>query len=141
MAYDGGKRLLLYALVKGLGDAVRLNDQSAAERYRRRLRLASEQFAADDPVQGILERLLSISGLWVEAAATICRKRVRERAGSVAVRSAILDTGPLVVKFPFFCETNPMCAGRPARSRGRSLSPSRSSGAPGKAGAVPAKRT
>ena len=33
MAYDSGKRLLLYALVKGLGDAVRRNDQSAAERY------------------------------------------------------------------------------------------------------------
>jgi hypothetical protein len=30
MAYDSGKRLLLYALVKGLGDAVRRNDQSAA---------------------------------------------------------------------------------------------------------------
>jgi hypothetical protein len=38
MAYDSGKRLLLYALVKGLGDAVRRNDQSAAKRYRRRLR-------------------------------------------------------------------------------------------------------
>jgi len=32
MAYDNGKRLLLYALVKGLGDAVRRNDQSAAKR-------------------------------------------------------------------------------------------------------------
>jgi hypothetical protein len=41
MAYDSGKRLLLYALVKGLGDAVRRNDQSAAKRYRRRLRLAT----------------------------------------------------------------------------------------------------
>lgn len=49
MAYDSGKRLLLYALVKGLGDAVRRNDQSAAKRYRRRLRLATEQIAADDP--------------------------------------------------------------------------------------------
>jgi hypothetical protein len=46
MAYDSGKRLLLYALVKGLGDAVRRNDQSAARRYRRRLRLATEQIAA-----------------------------------------------------------------------------------------------
>ena len=26
MAYDSGKRLLLYALVKGLGDAARRND-------------------------------------------------------------------------------------------------------------------
>ena len=32
MAYDNGKRLLLYALVKGLGDAVRRNVQSAAKR-------------------------------------------------------------------------------------------------------------
>jgi hypothetical protein len=42
MAYDSGKRLLLYAPVKGLGDAVRRNDPSAAKRYRRRLRLATE---------------------------------------------------------------------------------------------------
>jgi hypothetical protein len=51
MAHDSGKRLLLYALVKGLGDAARRNDQSAAKRYHRRLRLASEQIASDDPVQ------------------------------------------------------------------------------------------
>src|SRR4029077_8999921 len=67
MAYDGGKRLLLYALVKGLGDAVRRNDQSAAKRYRRRLRLATEQIAADDPVQDALKKLLLISGRWVVA--------------------------------------------------------------------------
>jgi hypothetical protein len=65
MAYDNGKRLLLYALVKGLGDAVRRNDQSAAKRYRQRLRLATEQIAADDPVQDALEKLLLISGRWV----------------------------------------------------------------------------
>jgi hypothetical protein len=67
MAYDSGKRLLLYALVKGLGDAVRRNDQSAAKRYRRRLRLATEQIAADDPVQDALKKLLLISGQWVAA--------------------------------------------------------------------------
>ena len=67
MAYDSGKRLLLYALVKGLGDAVRRNDQSAAKRYRRRLRLATEQIAADDPVQDALKKLLLISGQWVVA--------------------------------------------------------------------------
>ena len=67
MAYDNGKRLLLYALVKGLGDAVRRNDQSAAGRYRRRLRLATEQIAADDPVQDALKKLLLISGQWVVA--------------------------------------------------------------------------
>ena len=69
MAYDSGKRLLLYALVKGLGDAARRNDQSAAKRYRRRLRLAAEQIAADDPVQDALKKLLLISGQWVVAPA------------------------------------------------------------------------
>jgi hypothetical protein len=67
MAYDSGKRLLLYALVKGLGDAVHRNDQSAARRYRRRLRLATEQIAADDPIQDALKKLLLISGRWVVA--------------------------------------------------------------------------
>jgi hypothetical protein len=67
MAYDSGKRLLLYALVKGLGDAARRNDQSAAKRYHRRLRLATEQIAADDPVQDALKKLLLISGQWVVA--------------------------------------------------------------------------
>jgi hypothetical protein len=56
-------------LVKGLGEAVRRNDQSAAERYRGRLRLAAEQIAADDPVRDALGRLLLISGLWIAAAA------------------------------------------------------------------------
>ena len=51
MAHGSGNRLLLRALVKGLGEAVRRNDQSAAERYRGRLRLAAEQIAADDPVR------------------------------------------------------------------------------------------
>ena len=69
MAYVGGNRLLLRALVKGLADAVRRDDPSAAERYRRRLRLAAEQIAADDPVHDVLERLLHISGQWVDAAA------------------------------------------------------------------------
>jgi hypothetical protein len=69
MAHGSGNRLLLRALVKGLGEAVRRNDQSAAERYRRRLRLAAEQIAADDPVRDALGRLLLISGLWIAAAA------------------------------------------------------------------------
>ena len=73
MAYDSGKRLLLYALVKGLGDAVRRNDQSAAKRYRRRLRLATEQIAADDQVQDALKKLLLISGRWVVAETFLSR--------------------------------------------------------------------
>ena len=69
MAHGSGKRLLLSALVKGLGDAVGRNDQSAAERYRGRLRLAAEQIAADDPVRDALGRLLLLSSLWIAAAA------------------------------------------------------------------------
>jgi hypothetical protein len=69
MAHGSGKRLLLSALVKGLGEAVRCNDQSAAERYRGRLRLAAEQIAADDPVRDALGRLLLLSSLWIGAAA------------------------------------------------------------------------
>jgi len=59
------RRLLLYALVKGLGDAVRRNDGSAAERYRGRLRLVAEQFDANPPIREALEKLLSVSGLWL----------------------------------------------------------------------------
>ena len=47
MAYDSGKRLLLYVLVKGLGEAVRRNDQSAARRY-----LVGDR---DEPKQQMLE--------------------------------------------------------------------------------------
>ena len=79
MAYDSGKRLLLYALVKGLGDAVRRNDQSAARRYRRRLRLATEQIAADDPVQDALKKLLLISGRWVVAPVVTLSPKGSER--------------------------------------------------------------
>ena len=69
MAYDSGNRLLLCTLVKGLGDAVRRDDPSAAQRYRRRLRLATEQISADVPVHDVFERLLYTSGQWVAAAA------------------------------------------------------------------------
>jgi hypothetical protein len=62
MAHGSNKRLLLSALVKGLGDAVRRNDQSAAERYRGRLRLAAEQIAADDPVRDALGRFMILGG-------------------------------------------------------------------------------
>ena len=61
MAHGSGKRLLLSALVKGLGDAVRRNDQSAAERYRGRLRLAAEQIAADDPVTRLVAAQTGLS--------------------------------------------------------------------------------
>jgi hypothetical protein len=68
MAYNSGRQLLLVVLLKGLADATRRNDRSTAERYRRRLRLAAEQIAADVPVQDALKRVLLVSGLWIEAA-------------------------------------------------------------------------
>ena len=74
MAYDSGNRLLLCTLVKGLGDAVRRDDPSAAQRYRRRLRLATEQISADVPVHDVFERLLYTSGQWVAAAERSCRR-------------------------------------------------------------------
>jgi hypothetical protein len=61
-------RLLLNVLLKGLADAVRRNDRSTAERYRRRLRLIAEQIAADESVQDALKRVLLVSGIWAEAA-------------------------------------------------------------------------
>jgi hypothetical protein len=67
MEYNSGKRLLLNVLLKGLADAIRRNDRSTAERYRRRLRLIAEQIGADEPVQDALKKLLLVSGLWVEA--------------------------------------------------------------------------
>ena len=67
MASDSGKRLLLNVLLKGLADATRRNDRSTAERYRRRLRLSTEQ-VADEPIQDALKRVLLVSGLWIEAA-------------------------------------------------------------------------
>jgi len=68
MAYDSRKGLLLNVLLRGLADAVRRNDLRAAERYSQRLRLSAEQLAADELVQNAVEKLLSASGLWIEAA-------------------------------------------------------------------------
>jgi len=59
-----GRRLLLHALVKGLGDAVRHNDRSIADRYRRRLRLIAEEFDANPPVRDTLEQLLWATDQW-----------------------------------------------------------------------------
>jgi hypothetical protein len=59
-----GRRLPLYALVKGLGDAVRSNDKSVADRYRRRLRLIAGHFEANPPVRDTLERLFWATDRW-----------------------------------------------------------------------------
>jgi hypothetical protein len=57
-------RAIHAAFTRGRG---RANGQSGMQRYRRRLRLATEQIAADDPVQDALKKLLLISGRWVVA--------------------------------------------------------------------------
>ena len=67
MAYDSGKRILLNALLKGLADAIHRDDQSAAERYCERFRLATDETIADEPFQNARKELLLISGLWLEA--------------------------------------------------------------------------
>jgi hypothetical protein len=59
------RRLLLYALVKGLSDAVRYNDKSVGDRYRRRLRLIAKEFEANPLVRDTLERLLWASDQWL----------------------------------------------------------------------------
>jgi hypothetical protein len=60
------QRLLLQALLVGLGDAVRRNDESAADRYHRRLRMIARQHFDTNPlISDALEHLLSASGRWL----------------------------------------------------------------------------
>jgi hypothetical protein len=59
------QRLLLRALLSGLGDAVRRNDESAADRYHRRIRLIAGHFDTNPRTSDALERLLSASGQWL----------------------------------------------------------------------------
>jgi hypothetical protein len=59
-------RLLLHALLNGLGDAVRRNDEAAADRYLRRIRLIAGHFDTNPRTSDALERLLSASGRWLE---------------------------------------------------------------------------
>jgi hypothetical protein len=65
---DSANRLLLNALLKGLGHVIRRDDLFAAERYRRRLHLTAETIASNAPVKGALAKLLVINGLWLQAA-------------------------------------------------------------------------
>ena len=69
MAYDSGKRLLLYALVKGLGDAVRRNDSRLPSAIAEGSAWPPNRLLPmiDDPVQDALKKLLLISGRWVVA--------------------------------------------------------------------------
>jgi hypothetical protein len=58
------QRFLLYALVKGLADAVRRNDGSTADRYHLRVGLIARQFDTNPRISAALERLLSASAEW-----------------------------------------------------------------------------
>jgi hypothetical protein len=58
------QRFLLYALVKGLADAVRRNDGAAAYRYHGRVGLIARQFDTNPRISAALERLLSASAQW-----------------------------------------------------------------------------
>ena len=56
-------------MLDGLAAGIRRDDPSVAERYRARLRLATEQLAGDDPVHDVLENLLSSAACHFVAAA------------------------------------------------------------------------
>ena len=64
MVMASTQRLLLQALLTGLGDAVRRNDELAADRYHRRLRLIAPHFDTNPLISDALKRLLSASGRW-----------------------------------------------------------------------------
>jgi hypothetical protein len=78
-------RLLLSALLKGLAYAIRQDDQSAAERYRRRLHLVAEEIAGDEQVPEALKKLILISGLWV-GAAKVDRDESRQQMLELIIR-------------------------------------------------------
>ena len=59
-------RLLLQALVMRLADAIRGNDESAADRYYRRVRMIARQhFDTNARVSDAVEQLLAASGAWL----------------------------------------------------------------------------
>lgn len=62
-------RLLLQALVNGLSDAVGRNDEAAADRYHRRIRLIAGHFDTNPTLSGALEELLVASGGWLQTEA------------------------------------------------------------------------
>jgi hypothetical protein len=59
------KRLLLHALLNGLGKAIRRNDGLAADRYQRRIGLIADHFDTNPRLSEALERLLLASGRWL----------------------------------------------------------------------------
>ena len=59
------KRLLLHALLNGLGKAIRRNDGLAADRYQRRIGLIADHFDTNPRLSEALERLPLASGRWL----------------------------------------------------------------------------
>jgi hypothetical protein len=59
------KRLLLDALLNGLGKAIRRNDGLAANRYQRRIGLIADHFDTNPRLSQALERLRLASGRWL----------------------------------------------------------------------------
>ncbi len=49
----------------GMGDAIRRNDESAADRYHRRLAIIARHFDTNPLVSDALEQLLLVSGRWL----------------------------------------------------------------------------
>lgn len=59
-------RLLLQALLMRLGDAVRGNDESAADRYHRRVgMIARQHFDTNPQISAALDQLLAASSDWL----------------------------------------------------------------------------
>jgi hypothetical protein len=59
------QRLLLHALLNGLGEAVRRNDGSMADRYHRRVHMIGRHFETNPALRNALERLLLASDQWL----------------------------------------------------------------------------
>jgi hypothetical protein len=59
-------RLLLQALLMRLGDAVRGNDESAVDRYHRRVgMIARQHFDTNPQISAALDQLLAASSAWL----------------------------------------------------------------------------
>jgi hypothetical protein len=59
------QRLLLRALLNGLGDAGSRNDGAAADRYQRRISLIAPHFETNPSVSDAVERLLWAGTQWL----------------------------------------------------------------------------
>jgi hypothetical protein len=59
------KRLLLQALLNGLGKAIRRNDGLAADRYQRRIGMIADHFDTNPRLCEALGQLLLASGRWL----------------------------------------------------------------------------